>query len=264
MTIYIPFAFFFTFLVLTKIRKIDKPEAFFIASPGGLIEMVLGAEECKADSKLVGIVHLIRIFLTVFTVPSLILLSFPDSFKREAIWPIFELDLINLSILLLIVYLGIFFGRLIKLPGPRLFGPLLLSAIISIFEIYKIDISISIVIFAQIVSGSFFGSNFNGLTWKIAGKYVGHAITGVLTFFFSMLPFIFLIKFISNIKPAAIVLAFSPGGVYEMGLLAFLLNIEPSFVITHHLFRLTIVVVILGLAQKFLYPKFKLMVKQRK
>ena len=49
-----------------------------------------------------------------------------------------------------------------------------------------------------------------------------------------------------------------------MGLLAFLLNIEPAFVITHHLFRLSVVVVILGLAQKFLYPKFKLMVKQRK
>ena len=63
LALYIPFAFFITFLVLYKIRKIEKPEAFFIASPGGLLEMVLGAEECGADSKQVGIIHMIRIFL---------------------------------------------------------------------------------------------------------------------------------------------------------------------------------------------------------
>ena len=68
---------------------------------------------------------------------------------------------------------------------------------------------------------------------------------------------------IKNASGFSIFLAFAPGGVNEMGLLAFLLNIEPAFVITHHLFRLSVVVVILGLAQKFLYPKFKLMVKQR-
>lgn len=264
LALYIPFAFSLTFLVLHKIRKIEKPEAFFIASPGGLLEMVLGAEECGADSKQVGIIHMIRIFLTVFTIPSLILISFPGSFKREAIWPIMDLDLINLIILFVIVYLGIFIGKIIKLPGPRLFGPLLLSAIISIFEIYKIEMSVTVVIFAQLVSGSFFGSNFNGLSWKIAGKYIGHSVSVVITLIISLLPFILIVKLISEITPASIFLAFAPGGVNEMGLLSFLLNIEPAFVITHHLFRLSVVVIILGLAQKFLYPKFKLMVKQRK
>ena len=50
------------FLVLYKIRKLDQPEAFFIGSPGGLLEMTLGAEECKANSKKVSLVHMTRIF----------------------------------------------------------------------------------------------------------------------------------------------------------------------------------------------------------
>ena len=66
--IYVPIAYFLTFLFLIKVRKINIPEAFFIASPGGLLEMVLGAESCGADSKQVGIIHMIRIFLTVFIV----------------------------------------------------------------------------------------------------------------------------------------------------------------------------------------------------
>ncbi len=263
LALYIPLAFSVTFFIIHKFRNVEKPEAFFIASPGGLLEMVLGAEECKADSKQVGITHMIRIFLTVFTIPSLILIFFPGSFQREQIWPTNDVNVLEFLKLLLVVYVGIYIGRLIKLPGPRLFGPLLLSAVINIFEIFELNISITIVIFAQLVSGSYFGSNFNGLSWKIAGKYIGHSITVVISLITCMLPFIAIIYFIGEIAPAALILAFAPGGVNEMGLLAFLLNIEPAFVITHHLFRLSIVLVILGFAEKFLYPKLKLMVKER-
>ena len=76
-----------TYLFLNKVRKLGKAESFFIASPGGLLEMVLGAEECGANSKQVGLVHMMRIFLTVFTVPTLILIIFPGSFEREPLWP---------------------------------------------------------------------------------------------------------------------------------------------------------------------------------
>ena len=49
--LYVPSAHLISYYVLVKIRKINKPEAFFIGSPGGLLEMTLGAEECKADAK---------------------------------------------------------------------------------------------------------------------------------------------------------------------------------------------------------------------
>ena len=48
---YVPCAHLISYYVLVKIRKISKAEAFFIGSPGGLLEMTLGAEECKADAK---------------------------------------------------------------------------------------------------------------------------------------------------------------------------------------------------------------------
>jgi len=49
-----------------------------------------------------------------------------------------------------------------------------------------------------------------------------------------------------------------------MGLVAATLGIKPAFVITHHLFRLFIVVLILGFAQKFIYPKLKVIIKNLK
>ena len=74
--VYVPFAHFISYYILIKFRKINKPEAFFIGSPGGLLEMSLGAEECNADAKKVSLIHITRIFLTVMLIPNLILLFF--------------------------------------------------------------------------------------------------------------------------------------------------------------------------------------------
>ena len=49
--LYVIYAHLISYYILVKIRKIDKSEVFFIALPRGLLEMTLGAEECKADAK---------------------------------------------------------------------------------------------------------------------------------------------------------------------------------------------------------------------
>tara|TARA_B100000767_G_scaffold161954_1_gene152024 strand:- start:39 stop:803 length:765 start_codon:yes stop_codon:yes gene_type:complete len=253
-----------TYLFLHKIRKLEKAEAFFISSPGGLLEMVLGAEECGANSKLVGLVHMIRIFLTVFTIPTIIFVLFPGSFERESVWPNFEGTLVDCLIILLILPIGLIFGKIFRIPGRRLFGPLIVSAILHITETIDLNAPIIIFIFAQLITGSFFGSNMNGLTWQTAKNYLGHAVGIVISLSMCMIPFIFLITYLIDARPEAIILAYSPGGINEMGLVAATLGIKPAFVITHHLFRLFIVVLILGLAQKFIYPKLKLLIKSSK
>ena len=68
-------------------------------------------------------------------------------------------------------------------------------------------------------------------------------------------------KLFTLIKTEEVILAFSPGGVNEMGLLAAFLEIEPAYVLTHHLFRLCTVLILLIFAKKYLYPKFKIMKK---
>lgn len=262
--LYVPFSYLMTYLFLHKIRKLEKAEAFFISSPGGLLEMVLGAEECGANSKLVGLVHMIRIFLTVFTIPTIIFVLFPGSFERESVWPNFEGTLVDCLIILLILPIGLIFGKIFKIPGRRLFGPLIVSAILHITDTIDLNAPIIIFIFAQLITGSFFGSNMNGLTWQTAKNYVGHAIGIVIFLSMCMIPFIFLITYLIDARPEAIILAYSPGGINEMGLVAATLGIKPAFVITHHLFRLFIVVLILGLAQKFIYPKLKILIQNSK
>ena len=259
--LYVPIAFIITYVFLYKILKVPRVEAFFISSPGGLLEMALGAEECGANSKKVGLIHIIRIFITVFTIPTLILLVFPESFERQPMWPSFHGSIVDCFIILVLIPSGIFFGTIIKLPGKRLFGPLILSAVFHMTEIIDLDAPIIIFILAQLIVGSFFGSNMHGLNWKIARNYVGIAIGIVMSLTVCMIPFIVFLFFLIGAKPEAIILAFAPGGIQEMGLVASSLDIKPAFVVTHHFFRLLIVLIILAIAQKYIYPKLKLLIQ---
>ena len=125
----------------------------------------------------------------------------------------------------------------------------------------SLDLPISSLIIAQIITGSYFGSNMNGISWNVAKNYITNAIIALACLGILMLPFILIVCFITSIGPEALILAYSPGGVNEMGLVAVLLQIEPAYVITHHLFRLILVLIILSLAKKYFYPRFKLLLK---
>ena len=260
--VFIPTVHFITYLTLHKFRKISKPNSFFISSPGGLLEMVLGAEECGADKKQVAMAHMIRIFLTVMIVPNLILIFFPDSYTRLAIWPDFKGNYIDLLIMLIIVPVGMIIGKRLQIPGYRIFGPLICSAILHISGLIALNAPIASLIIAQIVTGCYFGSYMNGISWKIARSYVVTALVCLMCLGVFMIPFIFIVSFITSIRPEALILAYSPGGVNEMGLIAVLIDIEPAYVISHHLFRLILVMGILYLAKKYFYPQFKILNKK--
>ncbi len=255
--IFIPFSHLISYIVLIYFRRLKKPEAFFIGSPGGLLEMTLGAEECGANSKKVSLVHIFRIFLTVMIVPNILLLLFPGAFSREAIWPDFGGEIFHVFVFFIIIPIGMFLGNKINLPGNRLFGPLILSAIIHLLGIFKLDANISILIIAQLIIGSFLGSNMSGISWKTALNYIIDAMIVIFCLILSFIPFVYILDKISNIRTEALILAFSPGGVNEMGLVAAFLNIEPAYVITHHLARLCTILILLIFAKKYLYEKFK-------
>ena len=259
LVLYVPLAHLISYFVLIKIRKIDKTEAFFIGSPGGLLEMTLGAEECKADAKKVSLIHVSRIFLTVMFIPNLLLIFFPDAFVREPTWPNLEGEIVYIFVFIILIPLGIYIGKKINFPGYQFFGPLIISAILHMFGYVQLNANIIFLIFSQLIIGSYFGYNMNGVSWKVAGNYLIDAMFVVISLTLCIVPFLFLMKLFTLIKTEAVILAFSPGGVNEMGLLAAFLDIEPAYVLTHHLSRLCAVLILLIFAKKYLYPKFKKM-----
>ena len=58
----------------------------------------------------------------------------------------------------------------------------------------------------------------------------------------------------TELPPAALVLAFAPGGLAEMSLIALALSLETAFVATHHVVRIFIIVVLAPAVFRSLRP----------
>ena len=138
------------------------------------------------------------------------MIIFPGSFEREPLWPSISGSLIDCLIILIILPIGLLFGKIFKIPGRRLFGPLIISAALHVTEIIDLNAPIIIFIFAQLITGSFFGSNMNGLTWKTARNYVGHAIAIVISLSICMIPFILGVNYLINSRPCLLYTSPSP------------------------------------------------------
>ena len=95
---------------------------------------------------------------------------------------------------------------------------------------------------AQIVVGAALGSRFSGVRiGRIAHTLaIASALTAmllVITMAFSLV-----LNWITGIPLPALVLAFAPGGLAEMSLVALALGVDAAFVSTHHIVRIVLIV----------------------
>lgn len=226
-----------------KVVKTDLVTAFFAGMPGGLLEMTIIGEARGGDGRLIALVHSARILLVVLMLPFVLQYVFdahigprasPGPSILSAPFGV-ELWLIGCGIA------GLFLGHVLRLPAKFMVGPMLVSAAIHLSGISDFHPPREIVIGAQLVLGTLIGCRFAGTApreiVRIIVLSLGYAIILVmLTGAFALL-----MSRMTDAPPVGILLAYSPGGLAEMSLVAIALNIEVAFVAAHHIARVLLV-----------------------
>jgi len=93
-----------------------------------------------------------------------------------------------------------------------------------------------------VIIGSAVGSRFSGLKLREVARYLWlGAVSTVMLLSLTILYALALEK-LMDVPFGAFVLAFSPGGLTEMSLVALAMHIDTAFVATHHMVRIFIVV----------------------
>ena len=64
------------------------------------------------------------------------------------------------------------------------------------FGYVQLNANISFLLFSQLIIGSYFGCNMNGVSWKIAGNYFIDAMFVVISLSLCIIPFLFLMNFL--------------------------------------------------------------------
>ena len=245
------------YVIMRRAGGYNKAEALYGSMPGGLVEAAILGEKFGADPKIVSVQHFIRIILVVFTVPLLFWVitgqvvgsAGGQSFETESY------TALDVVLIVSIALTGMIIGAWARFPASQLMGPMLLSALLHLFAIVDVSSPSWLLFLAQLVVGVGLGAQFSGLTGGAVarGLKVGVVLVGFMLCLAAAIAFL-LAPFLPTTQ-AMLFLAFAPGGVTEMSLIALSLQVSPVLVAMHHLIRIGVTVFVTQFfARRYVLP----------
>jgi hypothetical protein len=96
---------------------------------------------------------------------------------------------------------------------------------------------------AQVVVGSMLGARFNGLGIRLVLRGIILAIGATAILLLAAAAFGLAVVWSAGIPFSSTLLAFAPGGLAEMSLIALTLGIDAAYVSSHHVVRIFLIVV---------------------
>ncbi|GGJ82357.1 AbrB family transcriptional regulator [Pseudomonas matsuisoli] len=217
----------------------DRATSFFASMPGGSGEMVnLGARN-GAQLSNVAAAQSLRVVAIVLCIPAL----FNHLFAGATIAPHLTAA-VDWQWLALLVPASIFMGwawQRLKQPNPWLFGPLLVSALASIFADLHIGLPTGSSGIGQLLIGAGLGCYFDRAFFKRAPWFLCRTMLGTAAMVLIAGGFAWVLSFFSALDLPSLTLSMMPGGIAEMSLTAEALNMSVPLVTAVQVLRLLIV-----------------------
>lgn len=231
-----------------RLGGFDPVTAFFAGMPGGLIEMITVGEEKGGDARIIALIHSARILLVVMTLPFIVqwLGGVSLGGTRVAGPSLSQTPLFSELTLLACGLAGIVAGHWLRLPAKYLLGPMLVSALVHLFGLSDSVPPFEIVNAAQLVLGVTIGCRFVGTPPRLILRILGLSVGSTAILLSLTLAFAWLVATVSVHGRIPLTLAYSPGGLAEMSLIALALQTEVAFVAAHHIIRVFLVMVLAG------------------
>ena len=246
LSIYVAVATLATFAYYRLVARFDPRTAFFAAVPGGLNEMIILGEAAGADERKVSVAHTTRVFFVVMLLPFFfrVFSDLETTVRTFAGGDSGAIGPTDIAILTACAIVGFYAARLARIPAPHMTGPMIVSAAVHLAGLTSASPPNIVVATAQVIIGASVGARFAGLTFRDLGRIV--RIGGIATSILLAVTVLFAVTLsaLAGFPFASLVLAFSPGGLIEMSLIALTLNIDTAFVATHHIARIALVVIV--------------------
>lgn len=224
--------------------------SIYAGMPGGLSAVTLMAADSDADLRVVGLTHAARILVLLLAIPPALQMVGHVSVQVRTPTLAQWLTMPGLADTLMLLGAGVagaWLGRFLRLPNPLLFGPVLVSGALHITGICEAAIPPVIVALAQVVIGTSVGVRFAGTSLSTVGLSLIVAVVQAFLLMLIAIAAAWVGHAISGYSVAATLLAYMPGGAPELSLVALSLGIEPAFVTSHHLLRISVLIVIMPL-----------------
>jgi membrane AbrB-like protein len=229
-----------TAIYLTRVHGWNTLTAVFAGTPGGLAQvMALATQEGRdCDVRGIAMVQTLRVVILAVCVPAALALTglagpamLPASATTiaDAPWQFAILVVASIAVALALLRLGF--------PGGLIFGPLVVSAVLHGGSFITVTMPFPIAAAAMVGVGTVSGGRFTGTPFRLLLGYLGAAlgsfavsviVAGVIGIGVTMLV---------SLPLSDVIVAYAPGAVDAMMILALALHLDPIFVGAHHLTR---------------------------
>ena len=244
---------FMNLFIFHRIGGYDRATAWFAGSPGGLIEAITMGEEAGGDVRVLTLLQFLRIIFVVSLLPIAFSIwhgapvgSAAGISFGSAVGGVEQLPLVAL-----LVVVGLGLKRVLHLPAGQLIGPLIAAAIVSWFGWADLNMPPWLLAAAQVVLGVHLGVRFHGVNRALLIKAAQMSLLSVSAMLALGFVLALAVGWATGISLEVLIISYAPGGVTEMGLVAISLAANPTLVTLHHLFRITLTVLLLSMAKRF-------------
>jgi len=232
---------------LRRREGFDHSTAFFSSVPGALSYVFAVAAETDANLVRVAIVQLFRLFCLMVLVP----IAVAEVGVPVVSGPVGEID--SPLVLALLFPAAAAFGFVIEktaLPAGLLFGAMIASGLAHLTGLAPGRLPAEFIDASQWLVGAWVGSRFINLDWRLAMRTLGPALGAFALALLVSVALAGVTTLWLGIPFAETLIAFSPGALEAMTVLAFALGLDPLYVSAHHLGRFVFISLVLPFAVK--------------
>ena len=217
----------------------DKMTAYLAAAPGGLSQVMGLAAELDADMRAIAIVQTVRVVIIAVGLPAgLSLLGLVGHASRGVGGPFNPAQLDELAILVAGSTVVSLIAHRIRFPGGLLFGAMLTSAALHGSGYIHVVMPWWVANTVMIAFGAVTGSRFAGTPLRLMADFIGAAFGSFAVAVAVTAVFAAALVGVLGLPIGEVMIAYAPGAVDAMMLLALALNLDPVYVGAHHLVRI--------------------------
>lgn len=234
---------FVGFAVLYYGAKWSKETAYFGAIPGALSYVIALASDRGADLPRIASNQSLRLLVLVAILPFAVVSSngtVPGVEDARMISSPTDF-LIGIPLCLAASWLAV----KIKIPGGWMTGAFFMSAGLNASGLLTLSLPPYVVLPCFVMMGAHIGCRFGSMTPRQFVSVLGASIAAFGAAFLTSLCGAWIVAELVHIPFGQAMLAYAPGGLEVMTLLAFMLDLDPAFVAAHQIARFTAMILVL-------------------
>ncbi len=232
-------------------------ETLYASAPGALSAVLAMAAEAKVDVRQVAFAQTVRVFFLIAALPGL-LLAAGLSPSAGIVPPASGTDFGALNDILIMIAAGIASALLAErlgLPGGLMIGPMIVNALLHGSGYVQASVPQIFLVVSFVVLGAFTGARFLGTTVSMIRRLLIDSIGAFVVALVVCVLFALAAAWLAGEDTAKTIVAFAPGGLEAMTILAFLIGLDPAFVGAHHLARFVLIALVLPFAARAIFGK---------